>query len=330
MRMKKVKDRGKLMNLRKAIAAGFAVILASAANGAALQNAEQPDDATKVVPLYSTVAPGSEKWTWHEQVSPTYDWPGGGRLVRNVVQPTLTVFDPPNPARKTGAAVIVSPGGGNVWLSIDREGYDVARALAAKGITAIVLKYRLKETPTDEKKFRAFTKEFMQAMHPGAQRPPRPPMSATDPWIADGLAAVSYVRTHAAELGIDPQRIGMVGFSAGGGVTSGAMRFGQGDSRLDFAGVIYAGAPPDVIWPADLGPAFVAVASDDPVAADWSLGLFNSLRTQHHSVELHVFAKGGHGFGLSQHGLTTDLWFEEFVGWLASEGILQGGAKPAH
>lgn len=118
------------------------VALAVAAPLAAqeIETSERPMDADKVIALYPGSAPGSENWAWKEQVS-NPPWRGrGGRLVRNVVRPTLTLFRPPNNARSTRTAVIVAPGGGFQWLSIDSEGYDVARSLAARGVTALVLK----------------------------------------------------------------------------------------------------------------------------------------------------------------------------------------------
>jgi acetyl esterase/lipase len=333
------------MKLREAFrCCGVAILLIANCNvpdlrAQTLDVAERPLDADKVLPLYPGRAPGSESWTWHEQVGDPPSGGRGGRLVRNVVQPTLTVFFPPNPTRKNGAAVIIAPGGGNIWLSIDSEGYNVARALAAQGVTAIVLKYRLNHTPEDPAAFKDQALALlarMRARAPGAAAspPPQPPRVGpvpdprSSPAIADGLAAVRYVHEHAADLGVDPRRVGIVGFSAGGGVTVGTLRFGEGASRPDFAGVIYAGAPADVVWPQNLPPIFMAVSADDPVAGTNSLTMFNTLRAQGHLAELHVFAKGGHGFGLQKRGLTTDLWLDEFVAWMASGGLLLAGAAP--
>ena len=131
-----------------------AVLLAAARPGNAeereLKVSERPPDAESVVALYEGTAPGSEAWAWKEQLSLPPWGARGGRLVRNIVQPTLVVFPPPNKARASRTPVIVAPGGGFQWLSIDSEGYDVARALAARGVTALVLKYRLQHTPDDE------------------------------------------------------------------------------------------------------------------------------------------------------------------------------------
>jgi acetyl esterase/lipase len=249
--------------------------------------------------------------------------------VRNVVQPTLTIFNPPNSKRATHTAVIIAPGGGFRWLSIDSEGYDVARRLAAKGVTAIVLKYRLQHTADDEQKFREESLAFLRGIAQGGPRPASAPSTPRlelspdkNPGIADGIAAVRYVRDHAAELSVSRDRIGMVGFSAGGAVTCGIILHGDEDARLDFAAPIYGAFIPEAQWPANTPPMFLAVAADDPIAASAEINSFTSLHAQDHSVELHVFESGGHGFGVVLRGLTTDMWIDEFNGWLAAKGLL--------
>jgi len=305
---------------------------------AGLSIAERPVDADQILAVYRGTAPGSEKSTWREQLS-NPPWGGkGGRLIRNVVQPTLAVFKSSNQNRQTGTAVIIAPGGGFRWLSIDSEGYEVARALAAQGVTAIVLKYRLSHTPDAEDDFVLDANAFLGGITQGAEGAkghapaPRPANMPTRPdqvpGIADGLAAVAYVRTHAEQLGIDARRVGMVGFSAGGAVALGALRYGDADSRPDFAGIIYAGVGSDVMWPRELGPVFLAFAADDPIASASGLATYQTLHAQNHPVELHVFNTGGHGFGLQRRGLTTDLWLDEFTNWLGSLGYLRG-ATPA-
>jgi len=127
----------------KSLAAATLLLgLPLAADAQGLQNAEQPSDAARVVALYPGVAPGSETWTWKEIVTPV----GSTRRIRNVVQPTLTVFNPANPLRANRTAIVIAPGGGFVRLAVDGEGYEVARHLAAQGYTAIVLKYRVRHT----------------------------------------------------------------------------------------------------------------------------------------------------------------------------------------
>ena len=245
-------------------------------------------------------------------------------MIRDVVHPTLVVFQPPNRKRATHTAVIICPGGGFLWLSIDTEGYDVARALAADGITAIVLKYRLLHTPEGGPDLPRKLRARLVAVLPQykAHDPPLSPQG--NPGVADGIAAVRYVRRHAAQLGVYPNRIGMLGFSAGGVVTQGTIMHGGPKSRLAFAGLIYGAFKGEDHWPTDTPPIFLAVAGDDPTGAfGGTMRAFESLHEQHHPAELHVFVAGGHGFGMQEQGLTSDLWFKEFVDWMAAEGLLR-------
>jgi len=307
---------------------GSLIAVGGAASGQTLEVAESASDATEVRSLYQGTAPGSEKWDWKEQVSmPPAGWPGG-RIVRNVRQPTLTIFKPANPRLKTDTAVVIAPGGGFRWLSVDSEGYDVARYLAARGITAIVLKYRVDSTATDETAFRKEAAAFIGAvatMGRGGKAPPPPsanPQSSPRPGIADGQAAIAYVRAHASELGISPDHIGMVGFSAGGSVTLGALLSSDGQTRPNFAGLIYAPAGgPDVKWSDQTPPIFAAVAADD-FLVDGALSSVASLRAAKVPVELHLYAKGGHGFGMQQQGLTSDKWIDQFAAWMNALGFM--------
>jgi acetyl esterase/lipase len=277
---------------------------------------DPPTDAAKVIPLYSGVAPGSESWTWQEKIS-TPPWGGSGRLVRNVVRPTLTLFQPPAD-KSVHTAVIVAPGGGFRWLSIDSEGYDVARALTARGITALVLKYRLDHTADEDAKFLIESLAFLRSL--ASDKPPvvsGPRMKAADsPAIRDGIEAVHYVRAHTGELGVDKDRVGMLGFSAGGIVTVGVICDGDGDSKLNFAAPIYGAFNSDGHWPGSTPPMFLAVAADDTLAAKAEIDSFMSLRAQKLPAELHVFESGGHGFGMLKKGTTSDAWLEEFLAWM--------------
>ena len=293
---------------------------------------ERAPDAAAVAPLYPGAAPGSEAWGWHEQVS-LPPWGGRGHLVRNVVQPTLTFFRPGNPALANRTAVIVAPGGGFKILDIESEGYEVGRALAAQGVTAIVLKYRLERTPEAEDQFREQIMEFVRSLvqpQPGGEPVFRPPPSpfgfspdpAKNPAVADGLQAVRHVREHAMEMGIDPGRIGMVGFSAGAIVVNGVVRFHEAANRPDFAAQIYFGTAADTVWPKDTPPMFLAVAADDVIAFRSTKDAFQTLQAQKLNAELHVYNRGGHGWGMSKRGLTTDQWYEQFTGWMASMGLL--------
>jgi acetyl esterase/lipase len=285
------------------------------------------------IPLWPGVAPGSEGWTWHEQ---EYRTPGG-RAIRNIVRPTLTPFLPDR-AIATGTAIIVAPGGGNVFLTMDREGYDVARWLAARGVAAFVLKYRLNHTPEKEEDFqRDVMKPLLARMGGGAGAPasspsPSGPTAAagtTTPGVADGQQAVRIVRRRAAEWGIAPNRIGIMGFSAGAGVTMGVALNHDAESRPDFLGPIYGGLRADTQVPSDAAPIFAAVASDDPVAQASTLKLYSVWKAAGVPIELHVFESGGHGWGMRKQDKTSDHWVDEFGWWLESRGLIKHGQQPA-
>src|SRR4051812_17773321 len=148
--------------------------------------------------------------SWHSQY--------GSKFARNVTVATLTPFLP-DPAKATGAAVIVAPGGGFMTLSMENEGWDVAKALADKGVAAFVIKYRLRPTPPEMAAFQqSMADMFSRVARPPAGKPGNP-IGDLSPQIADARAAFALIRKRAAEWHVDPDRIGMVGFSAGAGLT---------------------------------------------------------------------------------------------------------------
>jgi acetyl esterase/lipase len=181
--------------------------------------------------------------SWHTQY--------GSRFARNVTIATLTPFLP-DPAKASGAAVVVAPGGGFRTLSMENEGWNVARALAEKGVAAFVLKYRLNQTPADMAEF----EQSMREMFSGTARPPRPDpekaMAGLAPQIADARAAFALIRKRSAEWHVDPQRIGMVGFSAGAMLTMATPPAGE-DAKPAFIGNIYGPLAPLTV-PADASP----------------------------------------------------------------------------
>ena len=202
----------------------------------------------QVVNLWPGVAPGSEGWTQQEK---TYENTPVGTVIQNVATPTLTAFLP-DPARATGTAVIIAPGGYFVALAISQEGTDVARWLQARGIAAFVLKYRILEK--------------RQEGAPG----PMNMDSAGRFGMADGIQAVKVVRRHAAEWGISPDRVGFLGFSAGGMVASAALLQADSAARPDFAALVY-GAP-----------------LDDMTRESLSLALTKSFAQQVELIDLHI------------------------------------------
>jgi len=265
-----------------------------------------------IIPLWPGGAPGSESWTQQEEETLI---PPSLKVVRNVTQPTLTAYLP-DPVAATGTSVIVCPGGGFHFLSIDMEGTDVARWLNARGIAAFVLKYRLIRTGD------GFPAEVWDAL--GDREVMAERMAPLRPLIlADGRQAVRLVRERASEWGLAPDRIGMLGFSAGGAVTASVAFEHDAGSRPDFAGVIYGGGRGAAPVPADAPPLFVLCAADDPmVPPHTSVRLYEDWRAAGHSAELHIYAQGGHGFGMRQQGLPSDTWIERFADWLQAQGLL--------
>ena len=274
-------------------------------------------DAQKVINIWPGKAPGSESWDWHDQIDTTA-WPNDP-LAYNVSQPTLT-FYPADPSIANGTSVIVCPGGSFCYLHIKTEGSDVASYLNKKGVSVFVLRYRLvhSETifPVKEKNERA--KDTALAAKLFAQLVPLA--------IADGKQAITYVRTHAAEFGIDAHKIGMMGFSAGGTVATALALGYTPETRPDFFAPIYAYVPPalPVVVQKDEPPAFIAAASDDELhLVPMSINLYNKWLAAGISAELHIYSKGGHGFGMNVYHLPCDTWIERFGDWLGVQGLLK-------
>lgn len=263
----------------------------------------------KVISLYQGAAPGSETWTWNEKESKG--------IVYDVSHPTLTVFLPDS-AVSTGTAVVIFPGGAFQILSIEDEGFEVAHWLNKEGITAFVLKYRLAHSLTDNPVKELFAKQ------PNSQKfnEDIKPMVAMD--LADGQAALTYVRKHAIEFHVTTTRIGILGFSAGGTVAAGLAYLDTAEDKPDFVGTIYpyVGSFPKTSVPEFAPPLFILVAADDPFGFDPScIQLYKDWRISKHIAELHVYSKGGHGFGMKKQGLPIDNWIERFHDWLKQQGF---------
>jgi acetyl esterase/lipase len=250
--------------------------------------------------------------SWHSQY--------GSVFARNVTVATLTPFLP-DPAKATGAAVVVAPGGGFRTLSMENEGWDVAQALADKGVAAFVLKYRLNQTPQD---MAAFERSMAETFTEGARRPPRPDPAAAGtflaPQVADARAAFALIRRRSAEWRVDPDRIGMVGFSAGAMLTMTTALAGQ-DAKPAVIANIYGPITPTAV-PVDAPPLFVALAADDPLFAGSGFGLIESWRAAKRPVEFHYYEQGGHGFGMYPKETTSTGWFDAFVRWIGMHGML--------
>lgn len=245
------------------------------------------------------------------------------RVVRNVTEPTVTPYLP-HPSEATGAAVIVAPGGAFQMLAIDAEGEMVARWLAARGVAAFVLKYRVEPTPPDAAGF--FAAMGRRMAEAGARSAASGPPPVFQPAIDDGIASVRWVRAHATEFGVDPKRVGMVGFSAGAMNALGTAIANQPGARPDFIGLIY-GPMSQAEIPADAPPLFAALAADDPLFGRGAFGLIDSWRKAGRPVEFHLYQAGDHGFGMRNVGTTATLWPEQFLAWVKANGFLQSTLK---
>jgi acetyl esterase/lipase len=263
------------------------------------------------------------------QTPETVNWEGGEKaffsqiwnteVVCNVSKPTMEVFRPDKSAAN-GTSVVIAPGGGLYALSIESEGNMVARWLNSKGITAFVLKYRL--VPTGEDGVKDLNETSSKNLEEFKKM-----VGAVMPYsVADGLAAVKYVREHSDELGIKQDKIGFMGFSAGGAVTMGVAYNNTQESRPDFLVPVYAwtDAMPVVKAPANAQPMLVICASDDPLGlATGSIALYNSWYEAGHKAGLHMYSKGGHGFGMKVQGLPSDSWIERFYEWGIAENLIR-------
>jgi acetyl esterase/lipase len=259
---------------------------------------ERPSDAAGVFAIWPSngLPPGSEKWTWHEQ---TMQAPGSTeRMVRNIVIPTVTMFNATN-GKTNGTAVIVALGGAFHFLMVDHEGYDMARRLTKLGVTALVLKYRVAHMPETDADVPPFlNKLFTVLPHPGptAETPPvgTKEVEEARTWAEeDGRQAIRFVRHHAKDWGIDPNRIGIAGFSAGGGVVMEAVMQHDAQSRPDFGIPIYAGYRNATPVPSDAPPLFIAATDDDVLVAPISgARLYEAWHAAGKPAELHIFIKG--------------------------------------
>jgi acetyl esterase/lipase len=273
----------------------------------------------EVITLWPERPAGTKEWSRQEQET-IYPHPRFNNLVRNmkvvrnITEPTLTVYHP-DPALASGTAVILCPGGGFLFLPIDHEGTDVARWLNARGLTACVLRYRLMPAaPRDEDFFQPLQRPSIEAMQAHA------PLA-----VQDGKQAVRLMRECAPARGIDPTRIGVLGFSAGGVVATGVATQYETESRPDFVGALYSPCWYDSNVPEDAPPLFLAFAGDDPLLSmvlEGSLRFYRAWQSAGHPVELHSYTRGGHGFGMAQQGYPSDHWIERFVDWLKAEALL--------
>ncbi len=273
----------------------------------ALTVASAPAAESQPLLLWPNGAPGSEDQTSEESVRLTAE---GEHVISNVHRPSVTPFLPDR-AVATGAAVIVIPGGGHREIWIDHEGYREARWLSERGIAAFVLKYRL-------------------ALADGSHYT----IEGTE--LSDVQQAIRLVRSRAAEFQIAPDRIGVMGFSAGGELSMlAATRYESGSpavadnidhasARPDFVGLIYPGNPHPMDWPRNMPPVFLLCGEKDaPAISDGVPLLFLSLKHASIPAELHIISGVGHGFGMrDSNPPAVAIWPQLFFNWLGARGFL--------
>jgi acetyl esterase/lipase len=297
----------------------FAAVAATSLTPAAQTSGWPPAPSQLTLPVWPGVAPGPPANLPAEADTTTAkdNLIAGSTVVRlgNVSTPTLTLYAPKG--KNTGAAVLVFPGGGYNILAMDLEGTEVCDWLNSAGITCVLLKYRV----------------------PGTG--PYPKSSAA---LQDAQRSLGLIRAHAAEWKVDPNRIGVLGFSAGAHLAAAlSTHFNQRlyDSideadklscRPGFAVIIYPGylaladknfaANPDVTPTASTPPTFIVQAEDDPVHIENAVTYFLALKNAKVPAELHVYAQGGHGYGLRRTELPITNWPASVESWLRTIKIL--------
>ena len=271
------------------------------------------EPAPQVIYLWPAGHPTLQGANEKEITTPPNPQPGQRIVsIKNVHASSIEVHLPP-PDKATGAAIIIAPGGGHSQLVWGSEGTDLLEWINGMGVAAFILKYRLAQTPNYK-----YTVEGEA--------------------LQDTQRAIRIVRTRAKEWNINPTRVGLLGFSAGGALAALAdIRFDRGKAdaadpierescRPDFVGLVYAGwSPMDITAPKDAAPAFLASAGvDDAFHARQTVEFFNSLFNVKVPAELHIYGHGGHGGGIKpRDGIPFGTWHIRFQEWLADLGMLK-------
>jgi len=304
------------MNLIKGVILASFLLFAESviAQDGTIYPLETPDEPNAILLGTGNVDNQPAPETWFRQ------W--GDPMARNISTATFTPFLP-DPDKANGAAVIVAPGGGFMWLSMDNEGWQVAEALAEQGIAAFVLKYRLNPTAESLDDFSAMMNRTFEAAEGDSdspqEEPPGRPRWDLSNQLEDAEAAYSMIAERAEEWGVDMERLGMIGFSAGAGLTMHSTLNSE-SMKLAFIGPIYGGMD-SVEVPENAPPMFNVIAADD-FLFHGQAGLIESWYNADVPVEFHLYQNGGHGFGLGNPNRTSNRWFEAFTHWLDVNGFL--------
>jgi len=274
--------------------------------------------------LWPGRAPGTENWPIPESITER----NGSRIATNVADPTLTVYLP-DTSKSTGAAIVVAPGGALQALSLDSEGTRVAEWLNTKGIAAFVLRYRLRQQQPGANRTvgapPAGPREELKIVKGNAN--PAPGDAVLDEvlrmGIADAQQALRLVRKNSAEWHVDPRRVGLMGFSAGGGVSVGAVLADEPGASADFLVSVYGPSLQDVNVPADAPPLFVAVGSNHFNVTNGCLALFAEWKKAGKPAEIHVYDQVSGGFAMSKRGLPVDTWPDRLLDWMQLHKLLK-------
>jgi acetyl esterase/lipase/quercetin dioxygenase-like cupin family protein len=292
-------------------------LLAASLFASAQENNNKPEQPAassvtpKVINIWPGVAPGSEQWKQKETTLRS----GPMQTIVNVTTPTLTAYLP-DPAKTTGTAVIIAPGGGFIFLGTDT--HEVAEWLAARGVAGFVLKYRTAQLEGENE---AQLGQSGGARF-GAQLNNHALIAEDGQYgIADGIQAIKVVRAHAAEWGLSPDRIVFMGFSAGGMITELTAVQPDVSARPNYAAPIYGAPFPVPPIPKDVPPFFMEMAQDDTLAGPQIVAFYDALKAAGYKPEFHIYSSGGHGWGMRKQGKSSDHWIDEFYYWLEAQGL---------
>jgi len=277
--------------------------------------------------LWPGKAPGSEQWSIAEATTRS---PSGDRVVTNVSDPTLTVFLP-DPKLANGTAAVIAPGGALRVLGFDNEGVKLAEWLNERGMAGFVLKYRtLQQDPSASRgplpgmpRPGAGPREELVIVNGNAN--PAPDDAALNTVlelaVADAQAALGLVRARADEWHVDPQRVGLIGFSAGGGVAVGTALAAKPDASPAFLVSVYGPSLQDVNVPANAPPLFVAVGATHFNVTNGCLALFAAWKAAGKPAEIHVYDGISAGFGMTKRGHPVDGWTDRLYEWLVAREL---------
>ncbi len=300
-------------------------VVAAAAFAIAAEAAAQSPQELR---LWPGKAPGSESWTIPETTTTS---PSGDRTIANVSDPSVTVFLPPT-ASANGAAIVVAPGGALRVLGWDNEGVKAARWLNERGIAALVLKYRTLQVAPAAGRGRAAgapagapgpaagPRQELEIRRANANpEPDNPALSEVLRMaVADAQQAMRLARRNATAWRIDPARVGIMGFSAGGGVAVGTALAGRSDASPDFLVSVYGPSLQDVEVPAHAPPLFIAVGATHFNVTNGCLALFTAWKTAGKPAEIHVYDQVSAGFGMTPRGLPVDSWAQRLAEWMVA------------